>query len=205
MLAGCYGPSLYEGAPCERSEQCPEPQRCVSGSCTLNLPPPIDAQSLEADAAPPPIDAAPPIDVMHPACSEAGLTCNGTVTRFTCGGNCWVKCAGTAARSTAATACAGWTGALGEIGDATEQDCVATHVGAPTWIGLVQSTTATTPSTGWTWNGAVPVVYTHWLMNKPDDADGVENGAEQCGSIRVDGSWDDDNCGGALNFFCERP
>lgn len=187
--------------PCKSSEQCPEPQRCVLGSCSLHAVPAIDARSAQMDA---PIDGAP-IDAMRPPCTTAGLGCSGTATMFTCGGNCWVRCTGNAPRETARAACAGWMGALGEIDDATEQGCVAGHVAAATWIGLIQSATATTPAAGWTWNGTTPVVYTTWATGKPDDADNQENGAEQCGSIRIDGTWDDDNCGGSLNFLCERP
>jgi hypothetical protein len=77
---------------------------------------------------------------------------------------------------------------------------------AASWIGLTQSNLATSPSTGWTWNGTTPLVYTNWLSGKPDDADNNENGEEQCASIRPNGgTWDDDGCGGSLDFFCERP
>lgn len=197
--AGCYSPpELPEGAPCQRTEQCPDPQQCVLGSCSLSAPPP-DARAPAPDAM---IDAPP--DAL-PLCSTAGLSCAGTVTMFTCGGHCWVQCTDAVPRDTARSACAGWTGALGEIDDATEQGCVTPHVDAPTWIGAIQSDTATTPSAGWTWNGATPVAYTNWATGKPDDAGNGEDGMEQCASIRVGGTWDDDGCPQAREFFCERP
>jgi hypothetical protein len=201
-LAGCYTPSLQEGAPCQRSEQCPEPQRCVLGNCSFREAPPIDARP------PPPPDAAmdAPVDAMRLACSTAGLSCTGNVTMFTCGGNCWVKCTGAVLRATAETACTGWTGALGEIDDATEDSCVASHIAtAAFWIGAIQGNGAMAPDDKWTWNGTPPLVYTNWATGKPDDADGVESGMEQCATIRPGGSWDDDNCNQPLAFFCERP
>jgi hypothetical protein len=44
-----------------------------------------------------------------------------------------------------------------------------------------------------------------WLSGKPDDSDNNESGAEQCASIRTNGTWDDDACNTSLDFFCERP
>jgi hypothetical protein len=208
-VAGCYNPSLQEGSPCANSDQCPDTQRCVLGSCSFREAPPIDARpAVPPDAM---ADAPPPIDAMPPACSTTGLSCGGgSVTMFTCGGHCWVKCTAGVARDMARSACAGWTGALGEIDDATEQGCVTPHVGtsplAPAfWIGAIQSNPAATPSDGWTWNGTTPMVYTNWAAGKPDDADGVENGMEQCATIRSDGTWDDDTCSTGWGFFCERP
>jgi hypothetical protein len=208
VLAGCYSPSLPEGAACQTSEQCPMPQRCVLGSCSLRYAPAIDASVIERSDAliDAPIDApAPPLDAAHLACSTAGLACGGTATMFTCGGDCWVLCTGHAPRDTAAAACAGWMGALGEIDDATEQSCVAARLNAVAWVGLTQSATATTPETGWTWNGTVQLVFTHWQSGVPDDRDNNENGDEQCAKIQTDGTWDDVTCSSSINFLCERP
>lgn len=208
-LAGCYTPrALPEGSPCERTEQCPSPQLCVLGSCSLGEPP-ADAPAPPSDArTDAPSDAA--VDAMPLPCSTAGLSCSGTATMFTCGGHCWVRCSAAVARETGRAACAGWMGALGEIDDADEQTCVASHLGALTWIGLIQSDPANTPSTGWTWNGTTtPVTYTHWAAGQPDDGTsstaGPETGREQCGLLRTDGTWADDPCSNPRSFFCERP
>jgi Lectin C-type domain len=208
VLAGCFSPALREGAPCENADQCPSPQRCVLGHCSRHDPPPIDASlpdepdaSVTIDAPPP-----PPIDAMPLACDTTGLACAGTATSFTCGGDCWVLCAGAAApRETAHAACVGWMGELGQIDDATEQGCVRNHVNAAAWVGLVQPATATRPADGWTWNGTTPVVFTNWQSGVPDDRDNDENGAEQCAKIQTDGTWDDVTCSSPINFFCERP
>ncbi|HEX8109182.1 MAG TPA: hypothetical protein VF516_15720, partial [Kofleriaceae bacterium] len=134
-FAGCYNPAtLEEGAPCQRSEQCPEPQQCVLGRCSLHAPPPPDARP----ATPP--DAM--VDAMPVPCVADGLSCaSGTAPSvFQCGTHCWVKCAEMMARATAETRCNNWMGALGEIDDATEQTCVASHISTATfWIGAIQS------------------------------------------------------------------
>jgi hypothetical protein len=209
-LAGCYAPAaLPEGSPCERSEQCPVPQRCALGRCWQGEPP-SDAPASPADAAMEmPRDAA--VDAMPLPCTTAGLSCGGGVTMFTCGGHCWVRCSAAVTREAGRTACAGWSGALGEIDDADEQTCVASHGGALMWIGLIQSTDpANTPATGWSWNGTTnPVRYTDWAGDQPDDATsstaGPETGREQCALLRIDATWADDPCSNPRGFFCERP
>jgi hypothetical protein len=208
VLAGCYSPLAQEGAPCESSDRCPSPQRCVVGQCSLRDAPAADASPPEMpDAAPDAsVDAPPPpIDAARLPCSTAGLSCGGTATMFTCGGNCWVVCSGNVPRETARAACAGWMGVPGEINDATENGCVAPHVVSAAWVGLVQSPGAATPGAGWTWNGTTPLTYTNWQSGKPDDGDNNESGAEQCGSIQANGTWDDNACNKSLDFFCERP
>jgi Lectin C-type domain len=206
VLAGCYNPSPREGAPCETSAQCPSPQRCVLGSCSLHdAAPPVDARP-NPDAA---LDA--PIDALVLACSTAGLTCIGTPIMFSCGKSCWVRCTGSVPRETARTRCADWMGALGQIDDMTEEICVAggagmpNHVVADSWIGLIQDNAATAPKLGWTWNGAGQIVFSRWAAGEPEDSDNNENGDEQCGNIRTDGTWDDQSCSNLLDFFCERP
>ncbi|HEX3475076.1 MAG TPA: C-type lectin domain-containing protein [Kofleriaceae bacterium] len=203
-LTGCYAPrALPEGAPCERSEQCPESQQCVLGSCSLRAPPPTDAPAPPSDA---PADA--PIDAMPLPCSTAGLSCNGTVTMFLCGANCWTRCSASVVRETARAACAGWMGALGEIDNQADQDCLNARIGGvlTIWVGMIQNNDpANTPSTGWTWNGVHPVTYTNWAAGQPDDAGGGEKGAEQCMVLRTDGTWADDPCTNSRGFFCERP
>jgi hypothetical protein len=207
VVAGCYNPSPQEGAPCTSSTQCPTPQRCFLGACLLGEPPPVDASPPEHDAA---IDAAPPIDAMRLPCNTVGLDCGvgNPVTTFTCGGNCWVVCTQNVAADIARARCNSWgMGVLGQIDNLTEQTCVddAQIGNMGTWIGLSQSATATTTGEGWTWNGVTPLSYTNWLGGKPDDG-GSENGSEQCAAMRFeDGRWDDQECGEAHDFMCERP
>ncbi len=201
-FAGCYNPSnSQEGAPCQRSKQCPDPQQCVLGSCSLHAPP--------VDARPPPspdamLDAQ--VDATPLPCVTDGLSCGGTPTVFMCGNQCWVKCTGAVLRATAATACTNWMGALGKIDDATEESCVASHIiSAAFWVGLIQGDGALTPGDKWTWNGTTPINYKNWATGEPNDGDGNETGKEQCATIRPGGGWDDDNCNQPLAFFCRRP
>ena len=200
LATSCFHPSPPEGSPCTSSEQCPTPQHCSLGHCLVHEPE-LDA-SMPVDVAPP-IDAA--IDAAPLACSTAGLSCAGTPTMFSCGGQCWVGCPDLVTREVARVACTGWHGALGKIDDATEQTCVAGHVGAGMWIGLIQPVGSATATAGWTWNAVTPVVYTHWAPGEPEDGDGRENGLEQCGDIQSTGNWDDVVCDAPIGFACERP
>jgi hypothetical protein len=204
-LAGCYSPgALPEGAPCQRTEQCPDSQQCVLGSCSRSSPP-IDAQPTPPDAQPTPPDA------MMVACVPDGFTCASGTTPvpFQCGTRCWVQCPEAVARATAETRCNNWMGALGEIDNADEDSCVNQRVGTTPalWIGLSQGAGATTPDDKWTWNGTTPATYRVWrAVTEPDDGDGgVERGNEQCGTIRPGGGFDDDPCTSLLPFFCARP
>jgi hypothetical protein len=207
-LVGCYDPSLRAGAPCHSVDECPAAQYCVAGRCSLSAAQPIDAPPPPPPDAPPP--DAPPPDA-HPVCSTVGLTCPGGVapTMFECGNHCWTLCTGLATRTAAAAACAAWTGALGQIDDATENACVAAkNQGAiRTWIGLVQDNAATTASMNWTWNGVGLLNnFVHWAALEPEDGGGGEaDHAEQCGSMEADGTWDDQGCAATNPFFCERP
>jgi hypothetical protein len=202
-LAGCCAPVPPEGAPCQTSNDCPTPQRCVLGACSLHDAPAVDAGFTSRPDAPP--DAPlPSVDAVSLACTTDGLSCGGTAATFTCGGHCWVLCTGHAAYTAAQSACTGWMGALGEIDDATEQSCVASHVNNNAWLGLQQTAGATSPGAGWTWNGTTALAYTHWQSGVPNDQDGNENGDEQCAKIQTDGTWDDVACSSSIEFFCER-
>jgi hypothetical protein len=209
LFAGCYSPRAPEGAPCQSSLDCPTPQRCIVGHCSTHDAPEPDA-ALEPDAAPPvdaaidAVDASPDAAVL--LCATTGLSCGGTATTFLCGGHCWVKCTANVGFVQASQACAGWMGALGAIETMAEQGCVEQRVSDNIWIGLRQDDAATAPAQGWNWNTpATPVVFTHWQAGGiPDDADGRENRNEQCAKMQGDGTWDDIQCGTALDFLCER-
>jgi hypothetical protein len=56
-------------------------------------------------------------------------------------------------------------------------------------------------------NGIHPVTYTDWAQGQPDDASSnfVEQGREQCMTLRIEGTWADDPCTNQRGFFCERP
>lgn len=198
LLASCYSPRVQEGAPCSSMGACPTGQRCVLGSCRLRDPADAAVDGLDGDA---PADARP--DAMP--CTTTGLTCGGMPTMFVCGLHCWVYCPKPTTWTSASQSCIGWQGALGEVDDDDEQKCVSPNITAASWIGLLQDDAATKPGMGWKWNGKTDVVYTHWANGKPDDGDGSEGGAEQCGKMETGGLWDDAGCTQANHFLCERP
>jgi hypothetical protein len=104
----------------------------------------------------------------------------------------------------AQTICVVWGGHLGEIDDATEEACVEAYVSDKTWIGLMQAPGAANPAANWTWNGTTPVVYSNWQSGAPNDADGTENGDEQCADLQPSGNWDDEPCSSTKPLFCRR-
>jgi hypothetical protein len=175
-------------------------QSCVLGRCTAHAVNDAAMPDADIDAA---IDARP--DAAPLVCEVNGLACNGTPTTFQCGSHCWVHCPSGATWSTASTACTGWMGALGQIDNMLEQTCVTMYVSGSNWIGLRQLDTATMRDRDWYWNNPnVAVDFTHWDSGKPDDGDGRENHAEQCG--KLDGTtWDDASCSQINGFLCERP
>jgi lectin-like protein len=205
LVAACYVPVPPEGAPCQTDQECPTPQRCVANACSTHART-IDA-AVVVDTAPAidtavvPTDAPP--DAMLP-CTNTGLDCpNGTVV-IPCGTACYVLCKTAVAYSAAETSCHGWSGALAEIDDATQQQCLQQKLTGNTWVGLQQLDTATTPGDGWTWNGVKPLTFTHWQNGTPNDADGNENHSEQCAKMQTDGTWDDVPCTDRYPFFCGR-
>jgi hypothetical protein len=205
LLAGCYDPRLPEGAPCDSTRKCPSQQSCVLGRCSLQDAPPVDAEVLadakEIDALV--IDAHPDAAVLP--CTADGFAACGAATLFTCGGRCWVRCSNATTWLRASPACSSWQGTLGQIDDATEQTCVASHIGIDSWIGLFQSDAATAPSLDWVWTTDTnPVLFMNWQSGKPDDRDGIENRVEQCGMFQSDGRWDDVACTEQHPFLCER-
>ena len=206
-FAGCYSPAaLPEGAPCQRTEQCPDSQQCVLGSCSRSAALPVDAHPTPTSDA----GADAMVDAMMVACVPDGLTCaSGTPQVFTCGTRCWAKCGDGLVRAAAETRCNTWGGALGEIDNADEDACVNQKVGTTPalWIGMIQGAGAATPDDKWAWNGGGSANYRVWrAVTEPDDGNnGVEIGNEQCTSIRPGGGFDDDNCNTVLPFFCARP
>ena len=165
------------------------------------------------DSAPPPpadtmIDAPPGV-----TCSTSGLTCAGQTMAAICNGTCWVKCtsaAPIAGQLMADIACTAWGGKLAPIRSAADQQCVVGVLfpDQAHWIGLEQSSIATTVATDWTWNGdGVAITFTGWGNGQPNDLNGNENDhAEQCAFINNVGDWHDEDCGngGLYRFSCRK-
>ncbi|HEX5059528.1 MAG TPA: C-type lectin domain-containing protein [Kofleriaceae bacterium] len=152
------------------------------------------------------VDAPPDSSLPPPPCSTTGLICVGTTVAMNCNGACWVGCTQTANvpnQDHAVTACTAWGGKLAPIRTQADQNCVEQiFQGELNWIGFEQSSTATSLTTGWTWNsdGLTPT-YTHWAAGQPNDVNGNENDhAEQCAFMDDNGTWGDSQCGNAAYF-----
>ena len=75
------------------------------------------------------------------------------------------------------------------------------------WIGLLQSPIANTVDGGWSINGDdMALTFTNWDAGQPNDANGSENGAEQCAFMTTDGKWQDSDCTSTslVRFSCRR-
>ncbi len=67
VAAGCYSPSVHEGAACSNSGACPEGQHCYAGAClshppgeddaAIDVPMPPDDGSIDSAIDGPPLDA----------------------------------------------------------------------------------------------------------------------------------------------------
>ena len=172
--------------------------------------PPDQIDAAGSDDAPPAGDGpdvdAPPVD-MPALCSTQPITCSAPVVT-TCGGTCWVSCPDAVTESVASSRCTAWGGKLARLTSNARDACMRSTV-APTgdvWIGLEQRTEDKLLE-GWSWNSdniAPPFFnFDNQGVNQPDDADGVENGQENCTAIANGRSkWNDTACGGTRAFAC---
>lgn len=200
VLVGLFGACGFEHGTAVQDDA-PRPPDDTPGG-TIDAP--IDGTMVVVDAPP---------DGSTIPCSTTGLPCAGTPQAAICNGDCWVKCTLPNVlpnQDAAQNACTTWGGKLAPIRSQADQDCVEQTLfpGQASWIGFEQSTMATTPSNGWTWNSdGVGVNYTHWDTGQPNDANGNENDhAEQCAFMTNAGFWQDSQCGNAAfaRFACTK-
>jgi len=167
----------------------------------------IDAAgSDDAPADAPPVDAPPDTAAL---CSTKNITCSTPVVT-SCGGTCWVSCPDAVTESVASSRCTAWGGKLARLTSNARDACIRSTV-APTgdlWIGLEQEPGEAQLLDGWSWNSdhVNPPFFNfdnQGSGNQPDDADGVENGQENCAAIAAGRSkWNDTACGGSRAFAC---
>ncbi|XXF79973.1 lectin-like protein [Myxococcaceae bacterium GXIMD 01537] len=71
-------------------------------------------------------------------------------------------------------------------------------------LGFQQASGQSSPSAGWrTVEGDAPT-YTRWSSGEPNDKDGAENGAQNCGRMWASGEWDDIACtSSGSQYVCE--
>lgn len=53
VVAGCYSPSIRDGAPCSPNGACPEGQQCYGGTCFAEAPDDAATEALPPDTGPP--------------------------------------------------------------------------------------------------------------------------------------------------------
>lgn len=70
------------------------------------------------------------------------------------------------------------------------------------WIGVFQIVGQATPDTGWITLDGTPVLPGAWESGEPGDADGVEDGTQDCGYMNVGGLRDGD-CSTPRGALCE--
>lgn len=159
----------------------------------------LDARS---DAAPDHMPDSPTF-----SCSTTGLACAGTVAIHDCSGTCWVSCSQAVTQSIAAAVCAGWGGKLAPLRTQDDQDCLHDSIfpDAASWIGLVQAGGADAVDADWSWNDdGQPLTFTSWSPGQPNDANGQENGMEQCAYMSTSGGWQDSGCTATISGFACR-
>ena len=154
------------------------------------------------------------IDAAPGACSTAGLVCpngNARAIPATCStsNECWVGCrdGDTQSPVEAAKHCLNWGGRLATFASAAQEACVRTVINGSIMLGLSQAGGEATPLTGWSWNGdgSTPP-FLAWGAGQPSDADGVENGEEQCAVSNTSSEWHDTPCGitNSARWICVR-
>jgi hypothetical protein len=209
LLAGCYRPEVADCATtCAESLQCPDGLQCLDGYCRVEgaasvcLPAGADARATDASTAADALLAidggsCPPVPLHMQGCEEAELE-PPPVPPY-----CFVLCT-SAATGTAALAfdVGNWHAAT--LATSAEIAAALAIAGeeVPVWIGLSQDPTATTPGDAWRWVDGDALANRNWVAGQPDDADGAENQAEQCGGFGPPG-WADDPCSIARPFLIE--
>jgi hypothetical protein len=131
-------------------------------------------------------------DVPVAAC--AAQPCAGTGTAMMCNGRCVTHCTDMVLQDEAANRCSVWGGTLSPVHDQADNDCVHLVSASGSWIGYMQAMGSTTLVDNWSWLDGVSSAYTNWGVGEPMDAEGIENGQEQCAMMFPDGTWVDTGC-----------
>ncbi len=166
----------------------------------------------------PAIDAAVPDaspDADPSTCSFPGFQCPGGVPLrvLPCGatGECWVGCVNGATQTVAqATAfCAGLGMKLGLFDSAEDEACVrGAGINGAIMLGMQQLTGQQNGDEGWI-RIADDTAVSHfdWGPGQPNDADGAEDGQEQCAFSNASALWHDDACAtlSSARWICRYP
>ena len=121
------------------------------------------------------------------------LLCGAAATAMSCNGRCFTHCSEIVFETEAVSRCNAWGGTVAAVHSQADNDCVALVAPTQSWIGYTQSGGALLAA-NWTWLDGQVSAYTNWDVNEPQDADGIENGQEQCALINPGGTWVDTGC-----------
>jgi hypothetical protein len=141
------------------------------------------------------VDARPPCEVPTTTCSDAAV--------FQCGGHCYLSCRDNFNADDAAGFCENSGMSLPIIDNTNTNDCVAAATrNFTSWTGLRQPDTATSTAEGWRWPDGSEPSFAAWGAGEPNDADGIEDGDEQCMGMDIDAIWRDRPCGNFVGAVC---
>lgn len=204
LFAACYEPQFADCADtCGTSRICPEGLTCESGFCrapgatgSCELDPTVDA-GIDASTTNPPPDGPPPM-ACPPTPIMQGCSPVGPMPTMP---YCHVTCAAKTGTDALAFTVGSWHAAV--IADATELAAAMTSsANQPAWIGLRQPPAQAMPQTAWAWLNGAPLAFSAWAPAQPDDGNGTENDAEQCGLL-AEGKWADEACTLSRPFVIE--
>jgi hypothetical protein len=171
----------------------------VTGSSTAESLPavaagtPASVPAAQADAG----NATPP----NASSSDAGetLLCQG-LGEFSglAGVGCFVWVAELESWDDARNACADWGGRLASVDSEQEDELLAKHMAADSWIGVNDRDVEGELVSA---DGGV-LTFTNWADSQPDNFDASEDCVEK---LQRNGLWNDARCDQKNSYFCERP
>ena len=90
--------------------------------------------------------------------------------------------------------CAALGGHLATVRDRSENDLLRASISVTSWFGLHDRS----KEGHFEWVNGEVFGYTRWAADEPNDHRG-----EDCGELRTDGRWNDEDCGRSRPFLCE--
>lgn len=177
-IAGCYDPTFADcTTTCGDSALCPDGLTCTDGYCRTAGATDSCEGNMSACPPMPPLQCGTSAPLEPPNCfAVCNVAQTGTAARTFKLGSWHLAVLDTPAKIQAARAAAG---------------------ASPVWIALGQQAGQTSPAAGWQWmrstGPAVPATTTDWATGQPDDGDGTENAAQDCGALTSSG-WSDEAC-----------
>jgi hypothetical protein len=98
----------------------------------------------------------------------------------------------------ARVACADWGGTLVRIDSPAEDELLADHMSADSWLGANDRAV----EGELVWGDGAAVTFANWADAQPDDFDDREDCVEK---LERNSQWNDARCEQPNPYFCERP